>query len=152
MDLRDLIALAWKRRWIVLGVLVTTLVSSAPAILSRPTQYESTATLALTPDVKQGQGLVASDSLSSLLSTYAETAKSSVNLARAQRTLGHSLNADIDTSTDAGSGILRITARSTNPRQAAAAAQATTKAFTDSIANNKLVVATLVDPAYPKLS
>ena len=27
MDLRDLIALAWKRRWIVLGVLVTTLVS-----------------------------------------------------------------------------------------------------------------------------
>jgi receptor protein-tyrosine kinase len=152
MELRELLALAWKRKWVILGVLAVTLAASAPGILSRPTKYESTAVLALTPDVKQGQGLVASDSLSALLSTYAETAKSSVNLARAERALGRQLDADIDTSTDAGTGILRITARSTNARQAAAAAQATTKAFTDSIANNKLVVATLADPAYPKFS
>jgi capsular exopolysaccharide synthesis family protein len=149
MDLRDLIALAWKRRWIVLGVLVTTLVSSAPAILSRPTEYESTATLALTPDVKQGQGLVASDSLSSLLSTYAETAKSKVNLARAQRTLGRKLTAHIDTSTEGGSGILRITARDTDPEEAAAEAAATAQAFTRSISGNQLMLATLVDPASP---
>jgi capsular exopolysaccharide synthesis family protein len=149
MDLRDLIALAWKRRWIVLGVLVTTLVSSAPAILSRPTQYESTATLALTPDVKQGQGLVASDSLSSLLSTYAETAKSSVNLARAQRALGHKLTAHIDTSTEGGSGILRITARADDPKVAAVEAAATARAFTQSISGNQLMLATLVDPASP---
>jgi capsular exopolysaccharide synthesis family protein len=149
MDLRDLIALAWKRRWIVLGVLVTTLVSSAPAILSRPTEYESTATLALTPDVKQGQGLVASDSLSSLLSTYAETAKSKVNLARAERVLGHKLTAHIDTSTEGGSGILRITARATDPERAAAEAAATAQAFTQSIKGNQLMLATLVDPASP---
>jgi capsular polysaccharide biosynthesis protein len=125
MELRDLLALVWKRRWVAIGVLVTTLLASAPGILSRPAKYESTAVLALTPDVKQGQGLVASDSLSALLSTYAETAKSSVNLARAQRILGHKLTADIDTSTEAGTGILRITARATNPREAAAAAAAT---------------------------
>jgi capsular exopolysaccharide synthesis family protein len=152
MELKDLFALIWKRRWVVVGVLVMTLLASAPGILSRPTQYESTAVLALTPDVQQGQGLVASDSLSALLSTYAETAKSSVNLARAGQVLGHKLTSDIDTTTDAGTGILRITARSTNPREASAAAGATTKAFQDSISGNKLVVATLVDPASPVFS
>ena len=152
MDLRDLIALAWKRRWVVLGVLAMTLLASTPAIISRPTEYESTAVVALTPDVTQGQGLVASDSLSALLSTYAETAKSSLNLARAEKVLGRDLGADIDTSTEGGSGILRITARATDPRDAAAAAAATTKAFQDSIAGNKLMIATLVDPASPEFS
>jgi polysaccharide biosynthesis transport protein len=152
MDLRDLIALAWKRRWVVLGVLLTTLAASAPAILARPTEYESTAVVALTPDVTQGQGLVASDSLSALLATYAETAKSSVNLARAQKLLGRDLDATIDTSTEGGSGILRITARTTDPDEAAAAAAATARAFQESIADNKLMIATLVDPAAPERS
>ena len=152
MELRDLLALVWKRRWVAIGVLAMTLLASAPGIFSRPTKYESTAILALTPDVQQGQGLVASDSLSALLSTYAETAKSSVNLARAEQVLGHKLTADIDTSTDAGTGILRITARTTSPREAASAAAATTRAFQDSIAGNKLVVATPVDPASPNFS
>src|SRR3954453_4627112 len=134
MDLRDILALVWKRRWVALGVLVMTMLAAAPGILSRPTEYESTAVLALTPDVQQGQGLVASDSLSALLSTYAEPAKSSVNIARAEQVLDHKLTSDIDTSTDAGTGILRITARDTRPREAAAAASATTKAFQDSIA------------------
>jgi capsular exopolysaccharide synthesis family protein len=152
VDLRDLIALAWKRRWVVLGVFAITLVASAPAIFSRPTEYESTAVVALTPDVKQGQGLVASDSLSALLATYAETAKSSINLARAEKVLGRKLNASIDTSTEGGSGILRITARTTDPRDAAAAAAATAQAFQDSITDNKLMIATLVDPASPEFS
>ncbi|HYH90664.1 MAG TPA: Wzz/FepE/Etk N-terminal domain-containing protein, partial [Solirubrobacteraceae bacterium] len=152
MDLRDLIALAWKRRWVVLGVFAITVIASTPAILSRPTEYESTAVVALTPDVSQNQGLVASDSLSALLSTYAETAKSSINLARAEQVLGRDLGAEIDTSTEGGSGILRITARATDPRDAAAAAGATAKAFQDSIADNKLMIATLVDPASPEFS
>ena len=152
MDLRDLIALAWKRRWVVLGVFAITVIASMPAILSRPTEYESTAVVALTPDVAQGQGLVASDSLSALLATYAETAKSSINLARAEAALGRKLGADIDTSTEGGSGILRITARATDARDAAAAASATAKAFQDSIAGNKLMIATLVDPASPDFS
>jgi tyrosine-protein kinase len=152
MDLRDFFNLAWKRRWVVLGVLVTTLAVSVPAILGRPTLYESTAVLAITPDVTQGQGLAASDSLSALLRTYAETAESSVNLARARDVLGRSFSADMDTSTEAGTGILRISARTENPRESAAVAAAVTKAFQDSIADNKLVVATLVDPASPETS
>src|ERR1044072_8807319 len=138
MDLRDLIALARKRRWVVLGGFLTTIAASAPAILARPTEYESTAVVALTPDVGEGQGLVASYSLLALLSTYAETAKSSITLRRAQELLWHKLTADIDTSTEGGSGILRITARTTDPQQAAAEAAATARAFRQSISGNQL--------------
>jgi capsular exopolysaccharide synthesis family protein len=152
MDLKDFFSLVWKRRWVVLCVLVIALASSVPAILARPTLYESTAVLAITPDVTQGQGLAASDSLSALLRTYAETAESSVNLARARDVLGRRFAADINTSTEAGTGILRISARTTRPRESAAVAAAVTKAFQDSIADNKLVVATLVDPASPESS
>lgn len=152
MDLRDLVTLAWKRRWVVFGVLVMTLAVGGLFAFSRPKEFESTAVLALTPDVGSGQGLVASDSLSALLSTYAETAKSSVNIARAERLLGRPLSGEIDTSTEAGTGILRITARTTNPGNAAREAQATAQAFQDSIADNRLVVATLVDPASPQSS
>jgi receptor protein-tyrosine kinase len=152
MDLRDFFDLVWKRRWVVLGVLVITLASSVPAILSRPTLYESTAVLAITPDVSRGQGLAASDSLSALLRTYAESAQSTVNLARARDALGRSFDAHIDTSTEAGTGILRISARTTNPRESAAVAAAVTRSFQESIAGNKLVVATLVDPASPPTS
>ena len=107
--------------------------------------------MALTPDVTQGQGLVASDSLSALLSHLrgdGEVARQP--LEAPQALLGQKLTADIDTSTEGGSGILRITARTTDPDEAAAAAAATAKAFQDSIASNKLMIATLVDPASPE--
>ena len=61
--------------------------------------------------------------------------------------LGKTLAANIDTSTEAGSGILRITARSDRPgRRPRPPRAATAQAFTESIADNKLMVATLVDP------
>ena len=110
---------------VVLGVLVITLVSSAPAILSRPTEYESTATLALTPDVKQGQGLVAADRPLVAPEHLRRDREVEGQLARAERLLGRKLTAHIDTSTEGGSGILRITARDTDPEEAAAEAAAT---------------------------
>src|SRR3712207_3785510 len=84
MDLRDILALIWKRRWFILTV---TLVSVGIATFlgaSQPKRYESTAVLALTPDVGRGQTFISSDNLSALLGTYAETAKSEVNIGRAR--------------------------------------------------------------------
>src|SRR2546423_3288971 len=122
MDLRDLAGLAWKRRWIVLAVFVSAVAVSSVLAFSMPKRYESTAVIALTPDVAKGQGFVASDNLSALLGTYAETAKSSLTLRRAEQLLGRPLPGDIDTSTQAGTGILRISARANTPDDAAAAA------------------------------
>jgi capsular exopolysaccharide synthesis family protein len=147
MELRELLALIWKRKWVAIGVLVVTLLSSAPGILSRPTKYESTAVLALTPDVQQGQGLVASDSLSALLSTYAETAKSRVNRSRAQQILGRPLPGEVDTSTVGGTGILRISGSAAVPTEAADTARAAAQAFSDSIKDNPLISVSTIDPA-----
>src|SRR3954463_15528276 len=122
MELKDLLAIAWKRRPAVIAVFCLTMLFAALFAFSQPKRYESTAVLALTPDVKQGQGLFAADNLSALLGTYAETAKSTITLRRAERAIGHDLNATIDASTEAGTGILRISARSTSPEDAATAA------------------------------
>jgi polysaccharide biosynthesis transport protein len=146
MDLKDLLAVAWKRRVAVLAVFGLTMMFAALFAFSQAKRYESTATLALTPDIKQGQGLFAADNLSALLGTYAETAKSTITLRRAERALGRPLHADIDATTEAGTGILRISARSTDPQNAADAASAIATAFSDSIAENQVLDATLVDP------
>ena len=121
MELRDLLAVAWKRRVAVLLVLVLTLGLAAVFAYSQPKRYESVAVLALTPDPNAGAGLLAADNLAALLGTYAQTAKSTIMLRRAERALGGPLDAEIDTSTEAGTGILRISAVSTDPESAAAA-------------------------------
>lgn len=146
MELKDLVAVAWKRRAAVLAVFVLTVAFAALFAFSLPKKYESTATLALTPDIEKASGLLAADNLSALLGTYAETAKSTITLKRAERSLGHPLGAEISTATEAGTGILRISARSEDPLAAAAAAQATAAAFSESISSNQLLTATLVDP------
>lgn len=147
MDLKDILATTWNRKWLLLAVIVVAGVASGLFAESRPKEYESTATIALTPNVQKGQGFVASDNLSVLLSTYAATAKSSVNKQAAVQILGHPLNATISTSTSAGTGILQVIARSTSPTAATNAARAVTEAFRQSFLDNQLLVAQVVDPA-----
>lgn len=147
MELKDTFASAWKRKWTLLAVLVGAVAAATAFAYSRQAQYESTATIALTPNVQKGQGFVASDNLSTLLSTYAATAKSSVNKRAAEQILGHPLDATISTSTSAGTGILEISARSASPRAATAAATAVTEAFRRSFLDNQLLIAQVVDPA-----
>lgn len=149
MELRELLAIAAKRRWLIVGVIALAIVLSAAIAFSRPAQYEATATLALTPDTRQGQGFVASDSISALLGTYAETAKAEVNLRRAEQLIGKPLPGEVDTSIEPGTGILRISGRAEDPEDAAVTARAAAQAFANSISDNKLVIASLVDPAEP---
>jgi succinoglycan biosynthesis transport protein ExoP len=149
MQLAELLAILKKRRFGVLAVLLLTVAFSAAIALVSPPRYESTATLALTPKIDRTQGYIGSQDLSALLSTYAETAKSRVNRARAQQILGRPLPGTLDTSTIGGTGILRITGRGATPQEAADTASAAAQAFQQSIADNPLVVVSVVDPAEP---
>ena len=149
MELKDLLAIAVKRRWLMVGVIGLAIVLSALIAFSRPARYEATATLALTPDVRQGQGFVASDSISALLGTYAATAKAEVNLRRAEQAIGKPLPGEVDTSIEPGTGILRISGTAESPADAALTARSAAEAFVNSISGNKLVIASLVDPAEP---
>jgi polysaccharide biosynthesis transport protein len=149
MELRDVARLSWKRRWVVLGVLAACLALSAAFLVTQTKLYESTATLALTPNTEGQSFTITPDALSALLGTYAETSKSRLLRNRAASQLGRPLGGSISTDTVAGTGILRISARSPDPQHAAQNASAMATAFRQSIAGNSVIVATLVDTPVP---
>lgn len=147
MELRELARIAWRRRWVVLLVLAVTMTSAALFAFSLPKKYESTATIALTPDVEEGTSFLASDNLSTLLGTYASTAESNINLVRAENLRGKPLEATVDATTEEGTGILRITAKGEDPVEVRDVARVAALAFMQSVRSNPLLVAQLVDPA-----
>jgi capsular exopolysaccharide synthesis family protein len=149
MQLNELLAILKKRRLGVLAVIMLTVAFSAALALVTPPRYEATATLALTPKIDRTQGFIGSQDLSALLSTYAETAKSSVNKERAKQILGRNLPGTIDTSTVGGTGILRITGRSATPEGAAETASAAAQAFQQSVKSNPLIIVSVIDPPEP---
>jgi capsular exopolysaccharide synthesis family protein len=146
MEFKQVVLTAWKRRWVVLWVLIVCVGVAAAFASTRAPRYQSTATIALTPSAKAGLGLVSSDNLTAVLGTYAQTAKSTLILRRAEQILGHPLPGTVDTATQAGTGILRISDTASDPSAAAAAAGAVAQAFQESIRNNQVLVPTLVDP------
>jgi capsular exopolysaccharide synthesis family protein len=152
MQLNELLAILKKRRLGVLAVIMLTVAFSAALALVTPPRYEATATLALTPKIDRTQGFIGSQDLSALLSTYAETAKSSVNRERAKQILGRALPGDIDTSTVGGTGILRITGQASTPEGAAQTASAAAQAFQQSVKDNPLIIVSVIDPPEPPTS
>jgi succinoglycan biosynthesis transport protein ExoP len=147
MQLAELFAIIRKRRWLVILMVTMTVGAAAVVAVLRPPVYESTASLALTPKINPDRGFIGSQDLNALLSTYAETAKSQVNLARAQQMLGRPLPGEVETSTVGGTGILRITGRAASPEAAATTANAAAEAFSRSVARSPLLVVNLVNSA-----
>jgi succinoglycan biosynthesis transport protein ExoP len=148
MEVRDLFALAMKRRGTVLLVLLLTTGAAAALAFSQPKRYESKATIALTPDTRADVGFVPSDTLTALVRTYAQTARSRVNIARAERLNdGRRLPGKVETATQEGAGILEIIGRDTSPQGATVTARLAAQAFLESIADNRLLTADLVNPA-----
>jgi polysaccharide biosynthesis transport protein len=148
MELKQILAIAWKRKLTVIVVAVMAVVVAAVIAYTRTKEYQANATLAMTPNVQKGQGFVASDDLATLLSTYAAIVDSSTTKNLAAQILGHKLDATVSSSTTAGTGILQISATSTDPKEAAAAATALSQAFVSTIKNNnQLLVVQIVDPA-----
>jgi len=147
MQFRDFLNILWRRRIAVAAVFACCVLAAAVYAYSKPKRYESTATVAFTPNPSKGQDFLPSENLSALLSTYAEVAKSAQNRLAARVLLGHPVTGSLSTSTGAGSGILRISGTDTSPRGAAETASAITRAFVHSIENNGLLVPSIVNPA-----
>ena len=119
MEVRDVFGLALKRRWVVLLVLLLTAGLGAAFAFSQPKRYEAVATIALTPDTKSDAGFVPADTLNALVQTYAQTARSRVNIRRAGQLNGGALPGTVETETQEGAGILRIVGQDTSPQGAA---------------------------------
>src|SRR4051794_29221516 len=146
MDLRELLSIVWKRRLAVILVVALAVGFGVAVGETRAPTYESTVTVAITPDVGK-VGFVPSESLSALLGTYAQTAESDVVRSSAQKILGRPLSGAVSGSTQAGTGILQISARAPSPSDAKQTAQAVARAFLDRIQNDRLIDAEVVNPA-----
>jgi capsular exopolysaccharide synthesis family protein len=149
MQFDDFLALVWKRRFIVALTFLACVGAAAAFAFTQPKRYESSSTIAFTPDPKSGQTYVPSDNLAALLSTYAAVAKSHENLDAADKLLGRRLPGEVDTSTGAGSGILEIIGRDTDPQGAADTARYAAQALVNSLQNNGLLIPSVVNPAVP---
>jgi capsular exopolysaccharide synthesis family protein len=145
MELRDFVALAWKRRWYVLFMVALTVGLGAAFAATKQKKYESTATIAMTPNISTGQGFVDPNALSALIRTYQQTAQSEFNIRKAEELAHGRLPGTVSTSSEAGAGILRITGTAATPTGAQTTAWFPTLAFMNSLRKNKLLVAQLVD-------
>lgn len=149
MQFREFLAVIWKRRLVITVLFVVCVGLASAFAFSQPKRYESTATIAFTPSPRQGQNYLPSDNLSALLSTYATIATSEQVERRAEQLHGGPLPGKVSTSTAAGSGILEIIAKDTSPEGAAETATATARAFIDSLDDNDLLVASIVNEPAP---
>lgn len=147
MDLSQLGEVVWRRKLVVLAVFLATLAAAAAFSQVVPTRYAATTTIALTPNFERGDTLVIGEALSSLLTTYSRIAESARTRQQAEQLLGRPLDSDVSADASAGTGILQITATSSQRRTAAADSQALANAFTRTLTGNRLLVASIVEPA-----
>lgn len=132
----DLLRVFWQRKLLILLVVVALVVPAFVATRLVTPQYESTATLALTPK-GTGQDLVLYGILNQVVPFYADAAHSRTTLEDATRRLGRPLGS-ISVETFSNTGILRIKARSPHPRLAQASAAAASDALLARVGRNEV--------------
>ncbi len=147
MDLKDILAIAWKRKLTIAIATIFAVAIAAVIAFTATKQYESTETLALSPNVKLASGQVGANSLSVVMPTYGLYAESASNKTAAATILGHPLTASVSSSTTAGTGILQIIAKSPVPADAQQTASAVSEAFVGYLGTKNPLVATVAAPA-----
>src|SRR5437660_8765775 len=152
MQFRDFVDIVWRRRLVVAVVFGLCVVAAAAYAYSKPKRYQSTATIAFTPNPAKGQNFLPSENLAALLATYAEVAKSRQTRLAAGGILGHKVSGSVSTSTGASGGILQISGTDTSPRGAEQTARAITQAFVHSLEGNGLLVANVINPPIESFS
>ena len=129
MNLREILGVLWRRKILVIAVLVASIVAGLGALQVMAKQYEATSTLFLRPpdfSNGNGNGLVYYQALDQISSIYATTAETQTTLSLAAAKIGGQL-AKISVRTYTASPIMRIVARSSSPSLAMHSAQAVTE-------------------------
>jgi capsular exopolysaccharide synthesis family protein len=125
----DLLRVFWQRKLLVVIVVLLVVGPAYAATRLVEKQYESTATLALTP-AKQGNELVFFSILDTVVPIYADAATSRTTRLRAREILGGRL-ASISVATFKGTPIIKIKARSTSPSRAQLSSAAVAQALVE---------------------
>ena len=126
MALNDLLRVFWQRKLLIVLVVIAVVVPAYVATKLVTKQYESVATLALTPKGTGSNDLILYGILDQVVPFYADAADSRTTLDRAEGRLGRKLG-DISVQTFKGTGLMKIKARSSKPRLAQLSAAAVTE-------------------------
>lgn len=114
MDLNELLQVLWRRKVTVLAVAAITIGLAVVALRVITPIYESSATLALTPEDLTGSNqLIFFGTLDAIVPVYADAATSRTTQEAARRRLGRPL-APMTVDTFKGTGLMKIKARSAN--------------------------------------
>src|SRR5438093_403814 len=114
VDLNELLQVLWRRRISVLVVAAITIGVAIGVLRIVTPVYESSATLALTPeDISGSNQLIFFGTLDAIVPVYADAAVSRTTRDLARRRLGRSL-ASVTVDTFKGTGLLKIKSRNTS--------------------------------------
>ena len=129
MNLREITVILWRRKLLVIAVIIASVAAGFGALRLMTKQYEAISTLALRPPrLGNGNNLLFYQTLSPIVSIYATAAETETTRALAKRDLGGRL-ASISVRTYTASPIMRIVARDSDPALAERSAQAVTDAL-----------------------
>lgn len=138
MALNDLLRVFWQRKLLIVLVMVAVLVPAYVATKLVTKQYESTATLALTPKGSGSDALVLYGILDTVVPFYADAAGSrTTRLDALQRSALQSL-CPVSVETFKGTGLMKIKARCSSPRRAQKSAAAVTDALLARVGRNEV--------------
>jgi len=129
MNLREITVIIWRRKLLVIAVIIASVAAGFVALRLMTKQYESVSTVALRPpQLGNGNDLLFYQTLGPIVSIYATAAETETTRALAARNLRGRL-ASITVRTYLASPIMRIVARDSDPAIAARSAQAVTDAL-----------------------
>jgi len=141
----------WRRKIVAAAVALVVLLGGATAILTRPKVYQSEATVSLYPMRGNDAAVnLYSQFVENLLTTYAQLLKSRTFLNGVAEqlsfgTTGQQLQSQVSASSVPNAAVLRIQARSSNPRHAQEIATDTTSRFIATVSDGRVVNVVVTD-------
>lgn len=158
MDFKEFVDTLWRRKLVVVSVLLLSLGVALAALQLATPQYESRSTLVLRPETAEDFSFFYA--LNSIIPIYASAATSGTTYERAEQELGEPV-ANITVETYRDTPIIRVRARDPDPEHARDSAQAITSALLDQIRDGEVGIPSLQirqidrpqaasDPVYPR--
>jgi succinoglycan biosynthesis transport protein ExoP len=153
VEFRQVLALAWRRRWLVALVAGLSVGVGALVYTLRPQTYGADVKFAVTPKVYTSAAgssfLPGADTISTLLQTFAALAASDANVGQAESDLGRPLPGDVHASADVEHAILTVSGQGDTPQAAATTAGAAANAFSDLAPTRLVRIQQLNEPTAP---
>ena len=142
MQIQQIPRLLWRHKLVAVFVFLVLMGAAYAAIQIQDKEYESTTAIAVYPEGNSEEGFLPSaDTYSLLVGTLAARVETDDG-----QILGRPVPGTVETSTEGGRSIVRITATAASPREAAETARAASEGFEAFARDNRFVTSQVIEP------